>query len=180
MADIQEMRPFLVRGFHEVEAMIRIGQGLFVACNWTLRFGLLLLIAEESEAEVLHSLSMHCYDLTATVRRDGILLESSSPWITTEVIADEGHARWLPENVLVMERVHERLYDLYDRIDFDRVPRTCRVRGGQGRARGRCGRPVLPGPGGGRSIRKSWRNPPRRRKVRLAPYRPHVESGGSG
>ena len=123
MADIQEMRPFLLRGFHPERASISLGDDLVVAWDWSLRYGLASLITGTTVEDIQRIMVTRIMELGVTVGRDGLLLDANNPWVTTETIAAREGDRWLPENGLVLELFHEKLLELYYRIDFERIRR---------------------------------------------------------
>jgi hypothetical protein len=127
VADIQEMRPFLVRGFKSEKTAIESINGMALAWEWSLRFGIALLFAGNTTEDILETVSSGQAKLTVTVGRDGILLDSSKPWSTTETFSAQERDRWLPENVLVMELFHKKLFDLWDRIDFEGIRRRAQA-----------------------------------------------------
>ena len=127
IADIQEMRPFLVRGFKPEKTAIDSINGMALAWEWCLRHGVGLLIVGNTIEDILEALSTGYSKLTVTVGRDGILLDSSKPWSTTETVSAREQDRWLPENVLVMELFRKKLFDLWDRIDFKGIRRRAQA-----------------------------------------------------
>jgi hypothetical protein len=120
-ADIQEMRPFLLRGFRAEKASISLGDDLVVAWDWSLLYGIAYLIPGTTIEDIQRAMVTRSAQLIVTVGRDGLLLDANNPWVTTGTIAARDGDRWLPENFLVLELMHEKLFGLYDRIDFERI-----------------------------------------------------------
>jgi hypothetical protein len=123
MADIQAMRPFLLKGFHPEKASINLGDDLIVAWDWSLRFGLASLIVGTSVEDIRRVREIGRGELFVTVGQDGLLLDVMNPWVTTETITTMEDDRWLPENQLVLELFHEKLFGMYEKIDFERIRR---------------------------------------------------------
>ena len=121
VADIQEMRPFLLRGFRPEKASVNLGDDVLVAWDWSLRYGIASLIAGTTVEDIQRAMATRSAQLWVTVGRDGLLLDAHNPWVTTATIAAREGDRWLPENFLVLELMHEKLFELYDRIDFGRI-----------------------------------------------------------
>ena len=119
MAEMQEMRPFLLRGFRPEEATIRLSDHLVVAWDWSLRYGPASLIAGASVDDIRQVEATGKVKQMVGVARDGLLIDANNPWVTTESLS--ASESWLPENALVLELIHEKLFGLFDRIDFNRI-----------------------------------------------------------
>jgi len=120
-SDIQEMRPFLVKSFKPQKTIIPLGDGLVVAWRWTVRFGIANLVVGESEAEVLRYVESQHSAMDILVDHDGLLFESTKPWVTADESPPCEDMRPLALNCYIVGLFHERLYSFYDRIDFERI-----------------------------------------------------------
>jgi hypothetical protein len=119
-SDLREMRPFLLRGFKPMKAMIAPGEDLVIAWDWSLR-GLASLFVGESYGQVAGVLARGRMSVQLTVGNDGLLHDLWNLWYTTETLSERDKGRWLPENYLILEQFHEKLFGFYDKIDFQRI-----------------------------------------------------------
>ena len=126
-ADIQEMRPFLLKGFNPQKTVISPGAGLVVAWTWTVRLGIANLVVGETEAEVVGNLESRKSAMAVSVDHDGLLFGYTKPWVTARDTPPSAGVRPLALNCYVLGLFHERLYSFYDRIDFERI--RARARG---------------------------------------------------
>jgi hypothetical protein len=123
-ADIQEMRPLLLRGFRPEKASVSLGDYLVVAWDWSWRFsGIATLITGTTIEDIQRAMATLSVQLIVRVGRDGLLFDANNPGVTTGTIAASERDRWLPENLLVLELMHEKLFGFYNQIDFDRIRR---------------------------------------------------------
>jgi len=128
-ADIQEMRPFLVRGFNPRKAVVSFGPGLVAAWTWTAYAGIASVIGGRSQAQVEEAVESRRVSLAVRVSHEGLFIDANKPWLTVDTAQVVGGVSPLVLNCYALERFHEKLFSFYDRIDFERI---------RARARSRC------------------------------------------
>ncbi len=126
-ADIQEMRPFLVANFRPEITGVSLGDGQpTLYWSWTAWPGIGKLIAALDEREIrLHTHTMKSVPL-AIVNSEGIFVDYHLPWIAPADRVGRSRELSLALNAQLLHLVRDRLFDLYMRVDFERVRRRWR------------------------------------------------------
>ncbi len=125
--DIQEMRPFLRHNFKSENVLIELAPGLVVSFLWAVGRGVGLIMVAPSAAEMLKQQRSHTSNLTLTLTFDGLLANFATPWIDTDTILSK-QPEALRANLKIVEAVHAKLYELYEKIDVKAVAERFRER----------------------------------------------------
>ncbi|WP_439626863.1 hypothetical protein [Gemmata sp.] len=117
-ADVQAMRPLLVRNFHPHRTTLRLADDVWVAWTWHLANGIGNVLVAPSEGDLRTRIETRRVAEAYTVRHDGLLAYMRTPWRTA---ADLPGATPLAANYALLECFRDRLFSFYDRIDLARV-----------------------------------------------------------
>ncbi len=117
-ADIQAMRPLIVKNFRSEKTRLRLADDLWAAWSWQLANGIGSILVAPSEGELLTGIATHRVDEAYTVRHDGLLSYMRTPWRTA---AELPGVAPLAANYALLEWFRDRLFSFYDRIDLTRV-----------------------------------------------------------
>lgn len=120
--DIMEMRPFLQR-FRPERFLVPLCDNRCMAWQWTLAPGLgsLMLGSAKEVTEALRRRKASC---VAYVNRMGLLIDLHRPWVTVGSMSTTGEDWALALNAYLLELIRDRLFKLYERIDFSRIRGT--------------------------------------------------------
>ena len=124
--DLQEMRPYLVRDYDPATSLIDIGRRFFLAWDWSIGYGVANILGGPSEDELRESLVASRMGVGAKLSRAGRLLDYENPWIQAGCTDSPVERAGLAENYYVLKRFHEKLFGLFDRIDFDAIRRKAK------------------------------------------------------
>lgn len=117
-ADIQAMRPLIVKNFRSEKTRLRLADDLWVAWSWQLANGIGNVLVAPSEGELLTGIATHRMDEAYTVRQNGLLAYMRTPW---RAAAELPGVAPLAANYALLEWFRDRLFSFYDRIDLTRV-----------------------------------------------------------
>lgn len=124
ISDVQEMRPFLIKGFKKEKAIIKVSDELFLAWGWTTQFGPASLCVADSEKRMMELIATGCSMVLVSIDHQGLLIDGGMPWLTAETIAgDEG----LAVASYILELFHEKLFAFYDKIDVNRIRESAKA-----------------------------------------------------
>jgi hypothetical protein len=121
MADIQQMRPFLVRNFHADKAIVKVSENLVIAWDWCLAFGVAHVFFAQSREAILEAQASRSVRCMCNVGLNGLLIDYRQPWRTTRDLPQEERQAGLLANLYIIERLHGKLFSFYDQIDFDAI-----------------------------------------------------------
>lgn len=123
-SDLQEMRPFLIKNFHPERMVIRLADQLYGAWEWCLLFGTIAHIhVADTERQVLEKM----YSRTGTVvsiGTNGLMFDWRMPWDNTLAGAKDRVGSRLASNRHVLEQFYQKLYESYEKVNFDRIRGT--------------------------------------------------------
>lgn len=117
---IEEMRPFLVRGFRPERTIFKLKEGLWAAWYWVTDGRQIEIGLASSERRLLDGLNKQVLDLVTRVDADGILTNSFLPWLTTATQEGLGGDAWAV-NLALVEAVHDQMLVWFDQIDVDAI-----------------------------------------------------------
>ncbi|MBI3468885.1 MAG: hypothetical protein HY000_38260 [Planctomycetes bacterium] len=127
--DIQEMRPLLVRNFNPMKTITAVAPSLFIAWDWSLRYGIGNLYVERSQEDIIEAVHSGKCAFSIKAIASGLLVDGHQPWISVLKCDSAQFPDALAFNVLLLESIHDKLWSFYDQIDRDRIRRT--LAGGQ-------------------------------------------------
>jgi len=113
--DLEVMRPLLVRNYRASRSMVTLGPGVCVAWQWNLGElvgGVLVAPDERSLLTAEHTMRHH---EILSVDREGLLASQDLPWIRS-IDLDPPEAA-LAANLFIVERLYERVFEMYERVD---------------------------------------------------------------
>ena len=127
VADIQEMRPLLLRNFHTEKTAITIGPGALLHWDWCYRGGIGWILAAADQRDVFRFARQSRTASVATVDLAGELTDYHKPWVRLAPHVG-GPRRWRANALTahLLELCRDRLLAFYNAIDFDAVRRTAR------------------------------------------------------
>lgn len=119
-AQIQFVRPYLVRNFRPEKSVVRLADDCFVAWRWLVHFGVGLVVLTRSEREMVEALRTGGSDMAAEMAPDGLLLDPTMPWATA---ADPvpGVAAPLAVSLWILGQVRDQLQEMYAKINHSQV-----------------------------------------------------------
>lgn len=117
-ADIQAMRPLLVKNFRPEKTVLRLADDLWVAWSWQLANGIGNVLVARSEGELLAGIATRRVSEGYSVRHNGLLAYMRTPWRTAVELPG---ATPLAANYALLAWFRDRLFSFYDRIDLARV-----------------------------------------------------------
>ena len=127
-ADVIDMRCF-VGGSNPGNLRLAIGK-LVVGLKWTTRDGILELHVGQSDEEMMRSVFLDFVQRgidgspKVNIGYDGLITDCYRPWHSSETAGDDSD--WLHLNLLLLDRIHSRLFASYERIDFDKLREKAR------------------------------------------------------
>jgi hypothetical protein len=125
-ADLLEMRPVLIGGANAAKTIVEVAPGLFISWIWAGRNQALGQIpVAGSERQMLEHIHRRSFYTMLSLDQEGSLAPSVTPWIESgSILSDEPAA--LAVNVLIAEAIHQRLFEIYEKIDLAAVQRFAR------------------------------------------------------
>jgi hypothetical protein len=121
-SDVQEMRPFLVRGFDPERTLVGVNEDFFLAWDWS-TVGMASILCGptrefvhrwQASRQVLLPIGMGC---------NGILFDNKKTWISAAAAPLVCGINPMAVNLYVLQLFHERLFFFYDRIDLPAIRR---------------------------------------------------------
>ncbi len=115
--DLEAMRPLLVRNYRASRSLVSLGPGLCVAWHWNLGEVVgNVLVAPDERAMLTAEHDLDHMEILS-VDREGLLASQDMPWIRSiDLDLTEGGAA-LAANLYIVERLYERVFAMYERVD---------------------------------------------------------------
>jgi hypothetical protein len=121
--EIQQMRPF-VGGLRRAKtAVVQLGDGPWVCWSYTVWHGGVFgyIIAADTELGATRAHHARAGAYVAGVNGRGVLCSHEYPWEGIEDVASTADPRPLAVNYVVLDAIHSKLFETYDKNDLDRL-----------------------------------------------------------
>jgi hypothetical protein len=121
VANIREMRPFLVRNFKPENIIIEITKNVFISFSWAVGRGIGLIHVTPTREKMLALHNQKVSGVTFTLLFDGYIANYYSPWIKPDSLPEEKRKMALAANLHIVEAIHDALLSFYEKIDVAAV-----------------------------------------------------------
>jgi hypothetical protein len=119
--NVQQMRPFLIRGFDFGNTIVELGDRLFVAWDWSTNGMAQILSSPDKDILIEHYTASHKVYIPIRIRHDGLLCDGYKPWMTVATMPSIPGVNAFAVNLYLFELLHDKLFSCYDKIDFPRI-----------------------------------------------------------